>query len=230
MVFFSPSDYVHTPLVEPGEYEVEAKYGHAQLRPGDDLQASNSLGVGASVGERWFTEVYAKWEQTLADGQHFDAFEWENRIQLTERGAHDYELGLLLELERPRDRAEGYEFRVGGLWQTALGHWQLNANLLLTRNWRAEQTAAVPPQFGYELQLKYRLNERFEPGLQAFGATGDATNCLPAKQQAHKLGPAFFGAVPVGVHQRLRYNAAWLRGLTEGAPRNTLRVQLEYEF
>jgi hypothetical protein len=104
----------------------------------------------------------------------------------------------------------------------------LNANVLLTRSVRAE--SSVPPQLGYQLQLKYRLGEKFEPGVQVLGALGDASHWLPANAQYHVAGPALFGAVPVGVHQRVRYNAAWLRALSAGAPRNTLRVQVEYEF
>jgi hypothetical protein len=228
MIFVSPADYVYTPLVEPGEYEIDSKYGHAQTRPGDDQLASHSLGLGATIGERWFTEVYAKWEQSVGEGHHFDAIEWENRLQLTERGAQAYELGLVAEIERPKDRREGYEVRVGGLFQTAARRWQLNANLLLTRNFAAE--AGVAPQLGYQLQLKYRLAAVFEPGLQLFGAAGDAAHWLSTSEQYRVAGPALFGAIPVGVHQRLRYNAAWLRALTATAPRNTLRVQVEFEF
>lgn len=229
MIFISPSDYVYTPVVEPGEYEIDLKYGSARPRPGDDQQAANSIGLGATPGERWFTELYAKWKQDPVSGHHFDAVEWENRYQLTERGAQDYELGIVSEIERPHDRNDGYEFKVGGMYQTCLARrWVVNANVLLTRNFRAVQD--VGPQLGYQFQLKYRLGERFEPGLQVFGALGDATQWLPASQQYHVAGPALFGVLPVGGGQHLRYNAAWLRGLTEGAPRDTLRVQVELEF
>jgi len=229
MIFISPSDYVWTPVVEPGEYEIDTKYGSARPRPGDDQLAANSIGFGATPGERWFSEVYAKWEQTAGEGHHFDAIEWENRYQLTETGAQDYELGLVSEIERPHDRSDGYEFTVGGMYQTTLARrWVVNANLLLTRNFRALQD--VGAQLGYQFQLKYRLGERFEPGLQVFGALGDAVRWLPQNQQFHAAGPALFGSLPFGTGQRLRYNAAWLRGLTDGAPRDTFRLQVELEF
>lgn len=226
--FISPSDYVYTVGVEAGEREVDFKYGRAALRPGDDQKAATSVGLGLGVNEAWFTEVYAKWEQSLQEGQHFDAVEWENRFVLTERGALPFELGLVTEVERPKDRSEGYELKLGPLFQTRFARWQLNANVLLTRSVRADQD--IPPQLGYQLQLKYRLGPTFEPGVQVFGQMGDASHWSPVTEQSHRAGPAFFGSVPVGTQQRLRYNAAWLRGLSEGAPRDTFRVQVELEF
>ena len=38
------------------------------------------------------------------------------------------------------------------------------------------------------------------------------------------------GRVKVGDHQAIKYNAALLFGLTDGAPRNTFRMQAEFEF
>ena len=48
--------------------------------------------------------------------------------------------------------------------------------------------------------------------------------------QRHITGPAMFGKVKVGQSQVVRYNAGVLFGLTNGSPRNTLRLQAEYEF
>jgi hypothetical protein len=39
-----------------------------------------------------------------------------------------------------------------------------------------------------------------------------------------------FGKFKVGERETLRYNAAWLVGANKGAPDNTLRMQIEYEF
>ena len=39
-----------------------------------------------------------------------------------------------------------------------------------------------------------------------------------------------FGTLKAGGHRKLKYNAALLIGLTDGAAVNTLRAQLEYEF
>lgn len=228
MVFISPSDYVNVPVIEAGEREVDFKYGLADLRPPDDKKASSSIGFGVGVNEHWFTELYVKWEQNLSQGQYLDAFEWENRFVLTEPGEYPFDLGIYTEIERPKDRTEGYEISLGPMFQTKIDHWQINANLKLTRSIRADQD--IVPQLGYQFQLKYRLGRLFEPGLQALGQVGDATHWSPVTQQAHTLGPAAFGVLHVGDHDKISYNAAWLFGLSEGSPRNTFRLQVEYEF
>ena len=228
MVFISPSDYVNVPVIEAGEREIDFKYGRAQLRPPDDQKSSSSVGFGLGVNAHWFTEIYTKWEQNLAHGQHFDAIEWENRFVFTEPGEYPFDLGFVTEIERPKDRTDGYEISVSPLFQTKIERWQINANLKLTRSIKADQD--VVPQLGYQFQLKYRLGPLFEPGIQALGQLGDATHWSPVTQQANTLGPAVFGVFHLGDAEKLRYNAAWLIGLSEGSPKNTFRLQVEYEF
>jgi len=51
------------------------------------------------------------------EGLRFDAFEWENKFQVTEAGEYPVDLGFIVELERPQDRSEGYEMRFGPLFR-----------------------------------------------------------------------------------------------------------------
>ena len=63
----------------------------------------------------------------------FDAWEWENKFQFTETGKYPVDIGLLLEIERPKDRSEGYEYRWGPLLQADITQsLQANLNLLLS--------------------------------------------------------------------------------------------------
>ena len=85
-------------------------------------------------------------------------------------------------------------------------------------------------QFLYQWQAKYRWKPEFEFGAQGFGETGDVDDWAPAEQQSHKAGPAVFGKLPLGGHQAIKYNAAWLLATSKAAPDNTVRLQVEYEF
>jgi hypothetical protein len=228
-VHAGPSDYVYEPKVEYGEKEIDFKMGHASKRaPGDDLQAATSLGFGYGALEHWFTEFYVKWERTDGEGTHYDALEWENKFQFTETGEYPVDVGFLIEVERPRDHAEGWEVKVGPLFQTEFGKLQANANLLFTHNYDASVSSAT--QFSYQIQLKYRWKPEFEFGLQGFGDMGDWDHWSESSQQSQRFGPAVFGKVGVGDHKALRYNAALLFGTTGGAPKETFRLQAEYEF
>jgi hypothetical protein len=223
-----PDAYVHSPIVEEGEKELDFKAGTAKNRDGT-RESAYSLGLGWGVNSWWFTEVYAKGHKLPGEGNSFDAWEWENKFQLTETGKYPVDVGFLLEIERPRDRSEGYEYKWGPLFQADITNKiQGNLNILVEKHIRA----AVPEkaELGYQWQVKYRYKPEFEFGAQGFGDVGPWNHWEPSSEQPHIAGPAIFGKLRVGQKQVINYNAGILFGLTHGAPRNTLRLQAEYEF
>jgi hypothetical protein len=223
-----PSDYVVTPLVQEGEREIDFKVGTAKAREGTRENAY-SIGLGWGVTSWWFTEVYAKWHRTPEVPNSFDAWEWENRFQLTETGKYPVDVGLLLEIERPKDRSEGYEYRWGPLLQADISpSVQANLNLLVEKHIRAAEPGKA--ELGYQWQLKHRWRPAFEYGLQGFGNVGPLTHWSPAAEQTHIAGPALFGRIRAGERQFIKYNAGVMVGLNHASPRTTLRAQAEYEF
>lgn len=223
-----PADYVISPRVDEGEREFDFKAGSAKFRDGA-RESQWSLGFGLGVNRWWFTEVYAIWHKEPGERHAFDAFEWENKFQLTETGKYPIDVGLLFEIERPRDRSEGYELRWGPLLQTEIGNRvQANLNLLLEKHVRVNDGA--PAELGYQWQLKYRWQPQLEWGVQGFGEVGPYKHWEPSSEQTHIAGPALFGRLKVGERQVVKYNAGVLFGLNDHSPRHTLRVQAEYEF
>ena len=71
---------------------------------------------------------------------------------------------------------------------------------------------------------------KLEVGMQAFGEMGQWNHWEPRDDQNHRIGPAIFGKVKLDGRQAIRYNAALLFGETRSSPRNTFRLQAEYEF
>jgi len=223
-----PADYVYSPIVEQGEKEIDYKLGTAKARDGT-TESATSLGLGYGVNAWWFTEVYAKWKQQTPDGWHFDAVEWENKFQLTETGKYFVDVGMIVEIEHPQDRSEGWELRFGPLFQTELTPSVVaNLNLLLGKQYRSVAPSSMA--LDYQWQLKYRWKPEFEIGAQGFGGLGPWRDWLASSQQEHKLGPAVFGKVRLDDRSAIKYNAAWLIGANSNTPRNTLRLQAEYEF
>jgi hypothetical protein len=223
-----PSDYVHTPIVEEGEREIDFKAGTEKSRDGTG-ELAYSIGFGLGVNSWWFTEVYAKWHKEPDMKHDFDAWEWENRFQFTPTGKYPVDVGFLLEIERPHDRSEGYEYKWGPLFQSDLGtQVQANLNLLVEKHIRTENGGKA--ELGYEWQVKYRWRPQFQFGAQGFGDVGAWDHWEPVSEQPHKAGPALFGQFRAGTKQVIKYNAAVLFGLTDAAPRQTLRLQAEYEF
>ena len=222
-----PADYVITPAVEYGEKEIDFKFGSWKKTDEDRLSAA-SVGFGYGVNQRWFTELYVKYQRTGGENTKFDAFEWENKFQLTEPGEYPVDLGFVAEIERPKDRSEGYEVRFGPLLQTEFGKLQLNGNLLFQRNYRAETSG--PMELNYQWQAKYRWMPQFEAGLQGFGELGKWDKWENRDERIHLAGPAVFGKLPLGGRQAIRYNAAYLIGVSRAAPDRAFRMQVEYEF
>ena len=223
-----PSDYVIPAVVEEGEKEIDFKAGTAKNHDGT-REAEYSIGLGWGVTSRWFTELYAKWHKPPGERSGFDAWEWENRLQLTETGKYPVDVGFVLEIERPKDRSEGYEYRWGPLLQADVANnMQANLNVLVEKHIGAAEPAQA--ELGYQWQVKYLWRPALDVGVQGFGEIGPWDHWDPHSEQRHIAGPAVFGKVKVGQSQVIKYNAGVLFGLTNGSPRNTLRLQAEYEF
>ncbi|MGC2166562.1 MAG: hypothetical protein WA632_11170, partial [Gallionella sp.] len=122
-VHAGPADYIYTPTVDYGEREIDIKYGATSPKVGDRLQSA-SVGFGYGAKEYWFTEIYLKRER---NGNRDAALaEWENKFQLTETGKYPVDVGLITELEAPISDNLPWELKLGPLFQTEFGKFQLN--------------------------------------------------------------------------------------------------------
>jgi hypothetical protein len=222
-----PNDYIRTPIVEYGEREIDYKFGKQKNRDGSS-DFAHSLGYGFTPTAWWFTEFYAKYAKPASERTSFDAWEWENRFQLTEAGQYPIDLGFLLEVERPKNRSEGYQITYGPMFQTEWGRTQGNFNIFIQKNIRA--TESFDTELHYQVQLKYRAYQYFEWGMQGFGNVGQWNNWKKSTEREFKVGPAIFGKVKVGVHEAISWNAALLKGTSNATPTTTFRLQTEYEF
>ena len=227
-----PGDYVREPAVEYGEREIDFKAGSARLKDsqGGGRASAASIGLGWGASERWFTEAYVKYEKNPGERAKYDAFEWENKYQLTEHNQYFVDAALFLEIEVPRNRDEGYEIEFGPLFQFDTGAVRWNVNPVFGKSLRSREEGEHPTELGYQLQARYTLRPNFDVGFQAFGDMGKWDHWEPASEQDHRIGPAVFGKVKLGGREAIVYNAAWLFGASQAAAKNTLRLQAEYEF
>jgi hypothetical protein len=223
-----PAEFVAVPYVNPGEVVLTFGAGRARARDGSREDAVE-LGAGWNPGAIWFTAVYAEWSRESAESTRLEAWSWTNQWQLLQATENrPVDVGLLLEIERPQDRSEGYEIRWGPMLQADIGTWQANLNLLIDKSVRAD--AAGPAQLGYQWQAKTLWQPGIEVGAQGFGEFGHWRHWAEASEQVHQLGPALFGKWAVGNGHSLHLDGAWLVGIGPASPRNTLRMQMRYGF
>lgn len=225
-----PSDYVHVPIVAYGEREIDFKMGSVKFKDDGGRETMGSLGFGYGVTPRWFTEAYIKYDRAPGERTRYDAFELENLFQLTEHNQYWADVGFLLEFEAPRQRAAGYEWAFGPLFQKDIDKLRLNANLLFGKVTSARDGEEHPLELGYQLQARYPIARDTDIGVQAFGDLGKWNDWNPQGEQDHRVGPAIFQKIRLGGRQVINWNAAWLVGVSSAAPRNQVRVQAELEF
>lgn len=228
-----PIDYVSLPTVEHGEREIDFKYGVANDGDAEE-ESGSSLGFGLGVRPWWFVELNAIWENGAGAGAgwELEEFEIENKFQLTEAGRHAVDLGLLFELEFPREGGETKEWKIGPLFQKELGRTQFNWNVIFEREFGGERASGEEHEIelAYQWQVKYRWRPVIEFGAQGLGEVGEWSDWEASEAQSHVLGPAAFGRLRLGDEGKLTYNTALLFGVSDGAPDRTFRLQVEYEF
>lgn len=224
-----PNDYVFLPGVSYGEREIDFQLGTFKQSE-EGRESAAAVGFGYGVTQRWFTEFYAVFEHTGERGAHFDAWEWENKFQLTETGQYPVDVGFILEIEKPNDLSGGYQVLLGALFQKEVGKVQLNANFLLTQIFGSHSTQRS--EYGYQWQAKYRWQPMFEFGFQGFGDIGSWNHwdAIVEPSPQHRMGPAIFGKFALGGRQAIVYNAAFLILKSNNAPNQNFRAQIGYEF
>ena len=226
-----PNDYIMTLDYAGGEHEIETKLGAAsKARSGTPAGEAAAFGYGQGVSDTWFSEVYVQFANSSAGarGGGLDAVAWENIVRFSEPGQWFADLGAMAELELPRAGTQGWKLTTGPLLQKDIDDLQVNANLLLQRQFDGSTHLAT--QLTYQLQLRYRSDPALEFGMQAFGQMGAWNHWGQPQGQIHRLGPALFGEHKLSAVSTLHYNAAVLAGASRGAADVTVRGQIEYEY
>ena len=217
---------VYSPIVEEGERAIELR-GHRESDGDPAVDGSQQYKIDLEYSPKWFwnTELVGEWERAPGENLKNTEIAWENTFQLFEQGRYAIDAGLLVEYAHSTETGGEDKLELGALLQKDLGHNQMRFNLLAERELRS----GAETEIEYALQYRWRHNPRFEPGVEMYGELGELGDFGSLGDHGHRLGPAAFGRVPLG-SGALKYEFAWLIGLTEDAAAQTLRFLLEYEF
>ncbi|WP_322522239.1 hypothetical protein SR882_05020 [Guyparkeria halophila] len=204
-------DKVYDPYVEQGEVELEARGVHGL----DSGEYKTKVGIGYGVTSRWFVEGYLIGEKEDGDFE-VEEGEIENKFQLAEQGQYWADFGLLVELEKAFDE-DAWETKVGPLVQKQFGDVVATGNLLFEKKFGDDVAESDWETLG-SAQLKYRLSEMIEPGIEYYGS-----------EDTQALGPVLLGANPFGM-EHVKWEAGLLFALNDETEDSIFRWQLEYEF
>jgi FTR1 family protein len=222
---------VYTPYVEHGELEVEYRPSvTVDGNPAKDNEQKHLLGVGYGFTEWWFSELYAEWEREAGPGEAsaFEAFEWENRFQLTNPGEYWVDFGLLVEYERTDDSKSPDKIELALLFTKELGRFDATYNLVFEKE--VGGGAGNDVELAHAFQLKYRLDKAFEPGIEMFSEFGPIGDMPGFDDQEHYIGPTITGEAPLGeTGLKLKYNAGYLFGVSDDAADGVIKAIVELE-
>lgn len=223
-----PNDYVLLPTVTQGERELDMKLGVGSRGSQIVPSRAGALGFGYGVSDAWYSELSVQYVHEGGTGTRLDSVEWENILQVSEPGQWPVDVGVVLEVERKHDAAQGWNVRSGLLLQKDFDRLQINLNVLLRHRYGAETPQAL--RVDYQGQVKYRYSEPFEFGAQIFSELLPWQGWGSSARQDVRAGPAVFGAVQLTGARTVLYNGGLLFGMSGASYDRTLRLQIEYEF
>jgi FTR1 family protein len=218
---------VYSPRVVKGENEIEYRGFHDfDKNDSRDGGETHVFAVGRGFTDYWFSELYSIYAKQPGAYFKHEAIEWENLFQLTEQGKYWADFGLLTEYQST-DHGPG-EIALAPIIEKTIDRWVGTLNLFFERQIGSE--AGPGTIFAYAARVKYLLNSRFEPAIEAFGEPGRINHAGGFNGQEHWVGPAFYGAVRLSGTHKLAYSAAYLFGATSVSSDNRAILRLEYEF
>tara|TARA_R110001583_G_scaffold34122_4_gene114840 strand:- start:2802 stop:3536 length:735 start_codon:yes stop_codon:yes gene_type:complete len=210
----SPIDKVYLPYVQPLEQEIEYRMLAREV-DGENV-SQHKLGYGSWLLENWFAEFYVMGEKTEEEFVISD-YEAEVKLQLTEQGEFDIDLGLMFEVEKSADADDAWEAAAGLLAVKNFNKISVAANAFLVREWGKDRMAEFE-QYG-AVQVRYRLAPQFEPGIELY-----------IGEEVSAIGPVMMGRLRVASQQKLFWQLGMLFDDSNQGSNRILQLQLEYEF
>ncbi|OIO37779.1 MAG: hypothetical protein AUJ72_03915 [Candidatus Omnitrophica bacterium CG1_02_46_14] len=216
---------VYSPYVIQGEFELEARgaYDFDKKEEKNGAQ-KQKYALGYGVTDHWFTEVYGGLEKKPGEDLEFESIEWENRFQLSEPGEWFIDTGLYFayEFSVKDERADNVEGKL--LLEKQLGDFDHLLNLILEKEIGFH--AKDNPAAGVAWSTQYRWKPWFEPGFEWQSNFGELGHGVSFDKQRHQAGPAVYGKM--GDH--IKYDIAYLFGISEASPDGTLKWNVEFEW
>ncbi|HYL92689.1 MAG TPA: hypothetical protein VEW69_05985 [Alphaproteobacteria bacterium] len=218
-------DKIYSPYVEEGEIAVE----YAGDRTFDANHDKNniqehqfSLEYGAT--SRWETEFYANFDKEPGTSFRMSGVEWENRFQLAEQNQYWADPGLLISYAHAFHAGEPDGLEVKLLLAKDAGRFTHVANLGFEQEIGSH--ASGGPDYVFLWSSRYRYSPYVQPGFEIQSDFGHGQDLPFFNRQEHYIGPALYGMII----PHLKYQAAYLAGVSDAAARAAPRFQLEYEM
>jgi high-affinity iron transporter len=221
-------DNIYSPVVVKGEAEFEYSGNVAFDKESDKNNAQvHEIEIAYTPTDRWKTEFAFEVEHEPGEDMKAEAFAWENFFQFWEQGEKWLDAGGLVAYIHAIHHGDPDAIEAKLLLQKQTGPFLHRANI------GAEQEigshAEGGPGFGVAWSTRYRYKQVFEPGFELQSDFGQNDDLRHFQDQEHYLGPAAYGKINLNGPNSLKYEAAYLFGLSDAAADGAARFKLEYE-
>jgi hypothetical protein len=221
--------HVFSPIVEEGEVELETFFDRTNdPRPTKDNGYTYNVDIGYGVTSFWKTEIEAQWTHDPQGKLHYDATSSENVFQLTPQGAYWMTLGLFAEYELVARKGDHDSITLGPILQKEFGRNVTTLNLFLSHELGHGSAGGL--EVDGRLQSVWRVHPAFAPGFEAYWEPGKLGSFQSVSEERLRAGPAAVGTFRLGQVGKLKYEIAYLFGMTGASEHGTLRGLLEYEI
>ena len=218
---------IRSPIIEMHELEFENNFVF-----GRGATTVHELEYGLT---NWFKPgIELELARDPGQGLHYDATALEGFFQLTPQGKYWADVGIFAEYEQTGRTGDPRSVMVGPMVQkeVPLARTTLlnTVNLFMTKD-LGGGSVGTPGLFA-AAQSRLRLDPHFEPGFEYYGIVTLGNH---GEDPRHFIGPAVAGRVGfrelgLNVPGGIKYDAAYLRGLTHDTDPSTFRFRFELEF
>jgi hypothetical protein len=218
----------------------DAEYGEVEIEPIGSLGLSGTpetnneqsfvTEFGYGVTNFWHTELEFETVRPAGPDNHlkFVQITSENQFQFTEPGQYWLDPGFFVEYGQVLSKGVPNETTFGPILRKEIGPTIDTVNLFIEKDLGG--FASGRPVFSYAVESRLALGTIVEPGIQAYGTPGPLGHFARLGRQDHRIGPQLYTQISQFGPGSLKMNGGVLFGLTPGAPRVTLRWQIEYEL
>ena len=216
---------IYSPRVDKGELSVEdnINYSVDKKDPENDNYLSQVVGAEYGVTDWWQTELSGEIEKDNASSNQLTNIKFENIFAPWKPGENFIDTAFYLELEKAALSGDPNNFEAKLLLEKNIDNFVNTANIKVNHEFGPNAESGWGT--GLALRTKYRLDPKFEPGIEYYGEFGNTKESLSFNEQSHAVGPVIQGKLG-----KVKYDTGVLFGVSDSAPDTTAKFNIEYEF
>ena len=220
-------DEIYSPNTEYRELSLEYNGSRTFDHHSDKNNAQgHELSIEAGVTPRLTLELVGGFENEPGESTKLEDVEIEGRYQFFEQGQNWVDSGLLLAYGFSTQSHEPDAIEAKLLLQKDIDKVTSTANIGLEQTVGKNSDGTGGPDYVLLWNTRYRYNEYFQPGIELQSDFGQGHTLGHFDEQEHYVGPAVYGKL----FNKVRYQAAWLAGVSDAAAQSAARVLFEYEM